>query len=350
MPIAPNVFAELKDVSIRPERLYKNPPIQDFKLGYDGEHQLPVFIEPHKCVTRGHSYEEFDNAGFRPIMIIPNNCDKVTDNPRVWINCHNLSRFIKLTDSLLNDTELKEGSVYQFYINMTEEYDVTDIASAIINKKVAARNRTNNPFNIEVMVGPVCSPDIYMALALHECDYCALYSKPAPDSPVAYPMVNLIMHTFRVKDSEDFKTKIVACGIKNLTDGIKAFGLGADYIMLDSELTISCYESNAAWDIIPSELNYLFTDKHYTDPDGYHTESARERIATSPNPAYKTLYRSLGLPAIIQTNSKHSPIPCRMTVKRLASDFNKMLRHTLKHLNKASLYEMVGECEVVITK
>jgi hypothetical protein len=98
----------------------------------------------------------------------------------------------------------------------------------------------------EIMVGNIANPQTYGEYAKLGVDYIRVGigggsgCLTSANTGIHYPMASLINECFEIKQSNGYKTRIVADGgFRNYDEVIKAISLGADYVMLGGILNKS---------------------------------------------------------------------------------------------------------------
>lgn len=122
------------------------------------------------------------------------------------------------------------------------KYVLIDVANGHMNHymELVKKCKSINP-NIKLMVGNVANPETFSEWCKIGVDFVRLsigsgtVCTTASNTAIYYPMASLIYDCFCEKIKYNYDTKIIADGgFKNYNDIIKAYALGADYVMCGS--------------------------------------------------------------------------------------------------------------------
>lgn len=349
--MATRKYFGLDDVTILPATFY---PLAESDLTIKKDNLLPIIVAPSSDIICNDNIDFYKNAGFIPV------CPWVMRNKAVdhdaWFEV-TYDEFVKTFCNAKTIQEwfktYKEKNLNQIKIFMDiTKADPKDVGPAIVSAKVLGRLEG---VHVRVIASPVISPAMYRALALHECDGCVMYDTLYDGSAVKYPMATLIDETFHMKDEGEFETQIIAGGIQSISDGIKALGIGADYIMMDR---LMCA-------VVESAKDFDATDRvHHYDGGHYITiVPLRGGTGNVYNTDGNSKYRRLGFdelksiakhrgsikripvsfrPNIFQTTPRSEPITIGKTTRMLADEFMQEMKMTLLYTGHKSIDDFIG--------
>lgn len=352
--MATRKYFGLEDVTILPANFY---PLAESDLTIKKDKLLPIMVAPSSDIICDDNIDFYKSAGFIPV------CPWRMHNKAVEHDAWFEVTYAEFAKTFCNAKTIqewfktyKEKNLNQIKIFM----DITgatpkDVGPAIVSAKVLGRMEG---VHVRVIVSPVISPDMYRALALHECDGCVMYDTLYEGSPVKYPMATLIDDTFHMKDEGEFETQIIAGGIQSISEGIKALGIGADYIMMD-RLMCAVVESAKDFDV---------SDRvHHYNGSQYNTiVPMRGGNGNVHSPDRSSKYRRLGLdelksialrrgstkklptsfrPNIFQTTIRTEPITIGKTTTMLADEFMQEMRMTLLYTGHKSIDDFIGNAK-----
>jgi IMP dehydrogenase/GMP reductase len=225
---------------------------------------IVIVPETISSINSRSEVNPFDENGMLPIMTAPmdtvvdyNNFKCFVDNkinvvmPRMNSKTFHSSNKIIFHSFGLND--FKEIYIDKVVINPDNGpiYVLIDIANGNMSNLFSIANEAKNKYGNELvlMIGNVANPKTFEEWCKVGVDYvrCGIGNGngclTTANVGVGYPMGSLINECFKIKQKNNYKTKIVADGgFKNYSDINKALALGADYVMLGSMLN-KCYEA-----------------------------------------------------------------------------------------------------------
>ena len=352
--MAPKKYADLKDVTILPASFY---PLAESDLTIKKDKLLPIMAAPSPDIINNDNIGFYKNAGFIPVC--PRKMSKKAVEHDAWFEV-TYGEFVKTfcdaktIQEWFNIYKAKNLTQIKIFMDITGAVP-KDIGPAIVSAKVLGRMEG---IQVQVIVSPVISPDMYRALALHECDGCVMYDTLYDGSPVKYPMATLIHDTFTMKEEGEFNTQIIAGGIQTISDGIKALGIGADYIMMD-RLMCTVVESARAFEI--GDLVHHYDGSHYitivplgggagnvydTDGNSKYRQLGFDELKSIANHrgSVKQIPASFR-PNFFQTNRQTDPITIGKTTRMLAEDFMQEMKMTLLYTGNKSIDDFIGNAK-----
>ena len=228
----------LDDITIIPATITKIEHRGDCTVNYRGTGMLPLFTAPMASVINDKNWELYANQQINTIIPRTIGYDtrlKLCDKTFVAMGLDELSEFVK-------EQELK-GTVKI----------CLDIANGHMKKVIDLCAKAKEKFGdkLILMAGNIANPEAYIEYARAGVDYVRVSQGngsvciTSANSGVFTPMASLIQKCAeKKKDVEYHKEQIPAYksvpkiiadgGFKNFDQIIKAFALGADYVMLGS--------------------------------------------------------------------------------------------------------------------
>jgi hypothetical protein len=258
---------DFKDITIVPE------PLSDISHRhmvnpFNEEGNLPLMVSPMDTVVSENNYKKFKDAGYvvcTPRGVITNDddvfssmsLDEFEEYLEIYKTIHNEDLNIKILIDIANG-------------HMKRLYDLVDSFY---------KNRHSEKHVL--MIGNIANPKTYQLFANIGVDYIRVGigggsgCLTSANIGVHYPMASLIHECYLIKQSNGYKTNIVADGgFKNYDDVIKAIMLGADYVMLGGilnktlescgetklfkKITLSENTSNYIWDNYPKIRKHMY--------------------------------------------------------------------------------------------
>lgn len=193
---------------------------------------LPIFTAPINTVVNEENFHVFKNNHIIPIL--PRDIDIRTRldyaNDGIWIAV-SLEEFNQYFTKVACNNKMK---VFIDFENGHSQqlYDLIDSAKSVSGDK------------LKIMISNIANPYTYFECCRHKIDY-VLVGINNPEIGITCPPAYILNEISRLKPYNNYNyTKIVAGEINNYSDAIKAFALGADYVMIDN-LFIRCLESAA---------------------------------------------------------------------------------------------------------
>ena len=207
---------------------------------------LPLFTAPMTSVVGKNSWCTYISNGITPILPRSESLDIRLSNCESGWSAFSLKEFSDIFCNSKSPLSSGNRKVLVDIANghMSYLYDLVREAKSIYGS------------DLEIMVGNIANPDTYIIADQSGVDYIRLgigsgnACITSSNCSIHYPMASLIDETYKVKESIGGSCKIVADGgIRNYSDIIKAFALGADYVMIGSvfakmlESEGQCYDS-----------------------------------------------------------------------------------------------------------
>lgn len=227
---------DFNDIVIEPKYLSSISSRKEINIGK----KLPIFVSPMDTVVDEINCYKYLNLGMSVCMPRGLHVSK-TWNEDAFIS-YGLDDFI----NIMND-EIDKKSTH-FGASVSPYYEIRNILIDIANGHMEKLHHAIKTFKTyfkyqKLMVGNVANPNTFGILAEAGADYIRVGigngggCLTTQQTGIGYPMASLIQECYRVKVSNNLKTKIVADGgFKKYSDIIKALALGADYVMLGSLL------------------------------------------------------------------------------------------------------------------
>ncbi len=328
---------DFKDITIVPEIVSSISSRKEINI-FTEDKKLPLIVSPMDTVVDNENYFKFLNKDM--VVCLPRGESQINDV------------FWSLS---LEDFDL---IIYNEIIMEADEpvHILVDIANGHIEKlhNLCEKFVKQNKKNIhKLMVGNVANPKTYATLSEIGVDYVRVGigggsgCLTSANTGIHYPMASLINESFKLKKTNNYKTKIVADGgFKNYDDIIKALALGADYVMLGGILnkTLESCSQTKLFNLIPLNENisntiwikYPFLRKYmYKNFRGMSTKEVQRKWGKLK------LTTSEG---ISKTNK------VEYTLSQWVYNFNDYLRSAMSYTNSRNL-EDFKNCEIVfITK
>lgn len=334
----------LDDIILHPayEFIEGEPRIQ-----YSGNSVINTLLitEPDNCIINetNQSYDQFKDAGITPILYAASKVE-----PNKWISC-------TTTASL---AALREKSVdlidpLQIYLSYPSDSPI-EVANIIKVLKGLG--------NI-IMVDNVISPAIFDLYAAAGADYCIVRDRLNDCCPVSYEMGSLILNIWNSKQANKHKTGIIAAGIDDISQCIKALALGADHIMM-FEPMLQCFESSARLDrdhytatvYSNSAYNWLKASAVATGGGGvyvedddvyqsYPDEHIKSTILRANSDIIKKYEPDFKLSDSSKLYARHNhpmDIPVKYTALQLSKTFHAYLRQTMIYCGCKELSDFIG--------
>jgi hypothetical protein len=240
---------DFKDITIVPEGVSTITSRKEINI-LTTENKLPLMVSPMDTVVDTENFFKFSDKNMA--VCLPRGESKVSE--MFW--SISLDEFELLVDNLI------------FRDSSDPVYVLVDIANGHIKKlhKLCEKFvKQNKKKTHKLMVGNIANPKTYDILSQIGVDYVRVGigggsgCLTSANTGVHYPMASLINECFKIKQTNGYKTKIVADGgFKNYDDIIKALALGADYIMLGGILnkTLESCSPTKLFDLIPINQQY----------------------------------------------------------------------------------------------
>jgi len=246
-----------------------------------------------------------------------------------------------------------------FYLDMIENdssikfYVLIDIANGHMQYMFDTVDELKEIYNdnIVIMAGNIANPKTYALYCHHKIDYVRVgigggsACLTSANTSIHYPMASMLSE---INDDythpERFTKIIVDGGIKSFADIIKAYNLGADYVMLGSIFNKSLesagdtyYKTKDGYNKIPNDkiYNYDMADL-YKMYRGMSTKDVQRELKR------KTLQTSEGI-------TKYNKI--EYTLKQWVDNYKDYLSSALSYMNYKSVTDCIGsENYILITQ
>lgn len=281
----------LKSFEIIPTRISRVNSRKDCNTRYPDE-KLPVFISPMTCLTDENNYQEWESAGFRPIiprlgrLSFEAKTQMLKDGKWVAFGLSDV-------DDLKAWLETATKTTYNICIdvacgNMSRLLDAVDVLKSI------------NPW-IVIMTGNIANPETYIDYAFHGVDYVRIgiggghVCTTSEGSGVHYAMGSLIQEVYKIKreiqverfgSKTDFKSIpkiIVDGGIDGTADINLALALGADYVMIGymaAQVDTICSQKNSNGDHLYYGMSTVRAQKEFGRTENFRISQGTERWVT----------------------------------------------------------------------
>lgn len=211
-----------------------NPFLQEHCKDY-----LPIFTAPMSTVVNKENFDLFDNNHIIPIL--PRNFDLETRLMYLRLGRWAAVGLQEFEDLFLNnDWDFEAYPVVNVLIDIANGH-MSKLHNLIYDSKVKYNWR--HRFNI--MAGNIANPQTYIELAKAGCDFVRLSigsgsgCVTSSNTSIHYPIASLLTETYEIKKKlehvGEWTPMIIADGgIRNYSDAIKSYVLGADYVMIGS--------------------------------------------------------------------------------------------------------------------
>ena len=213
--------------------------------------KLPIFTAPMSCVVNEFNYNIYEN--FDIISILPTTVNK---SLRLKLMTKQWVAF-----SLTEIEDLYEKKEFTKYIDTC--YICIDCANGHMIKllEICKEIKTYYKDKVIIMTGNIANPKAYEVYNSIGIDYVRVGigggagCTTSVNTGIHFPMASLIFETYKIKEKVKGKTKIIADGgLSTYGQMIKAFALGADYIML-GKVFLEC-ENGGTTQIVKENKKY----------------------------------------------------------------------------------------------
>jgi len=328
---------DFKDITIVPEVVSSISSRKEINI-FTEDKKLPLIVSPMDTVVDNENYFKFLNKGM--MVCLPRGESQINDI--FWS--------ISLEDfDLIISNEIIMDADEPIHI-------LVDIANGHIRKlhKLCEKFVKQNKKGIhKLMVGNVANPETYAVLSEIGVDYVRVgigggsACLTSANTGVHYPMASLINESFKLKKTNNYKTKIVADGgFKNYDDIIKALALGADYVMLGGILnkTLESCTQTKLFNLIP--LNETISDIIW-----YEYPFLRKYMYKNfRGMSTKEVQRKWGKLKLTTSEGISKTNKVEYTLSQWVDNFNDYLRSAMSYTNSRNL-EDFKSCDIVfITK
>jgi len=325
---------DFKDITIVPEvstTIESRTSVDIFNEdGY-----LPLMVSPMDTIINEYNYEKFSDLGYEVCL------------PRGVYADSNIFTSLSLEDFEIMLT-------YNDIFNKDEipQKILVDIANGHMSKLHTLCEKfvyLNKDSGHKLMVGNVANPKTYKTLAEIGVDYVRVGigggsgCLTSANLGVHYPMGSLINECFKIKDKNNYQTKIVADGgFRNYDDIIKALALGADYVMLGGILNKSlesCSQTKLFKYISLSEVTTLYIWDNFPFLRKFMSKEFRGMST-------KEVQKKWGKNEIRTSEGITKINPVEYTLKGWTNNFKDYLASAMSYTNSKNLEEF-KESEIV---
>jgi len=225
---------DLRDISIIPTiQSDINSRSECDTLHHQGLRSLPLFAAPMDTVVCDKNIHRYIREDIIPCM--PRGSRLAVTHPVSREKYFQSFGLAEVESQLYSESK----DVYDFY---TYPNVLIDIANGHMERLVTVIKDIKQRFpHVTLMVGNVGNPHTYKNLAMAGADYvrCSIGTgagcTTAANVAINYPLGSLISECRKIKEENEYETKIVADGgMQGYDDIIKALALGADYVMIGS--------------------------------------------------------------------------------------------------------------------
>jgi len=217
----------------------------------------------------------------------------------------------------------------------------------LVNLTKQSKEKYGDKLNL--MIGNVANPDTFYEYIKVGVDYVRIGigngngCLTTVQTGVGYPMASLIEECRRIKNMKPFSsnTSIVADGgFKKYSDVIKAFAIGADYVMLGSILN-KCLES-------AGETSKLDINNEYEKIDQF-SQHAKD-LFNVDTPLFK-VFRGMSTKEVQKSWGKENLttsegiVKTQMveyTIEGWVNNFESYLKSAMSYTNKKELHHFIG--------
>lgn len=325
---------DFKDITIVPEVATTIDSRSTINiLNEDG--YLPLMVSPMDTIIDEENYKKFMSLGYEVCLPRGNYVDS----------------------NIFTSLSLEDFEVMLTYKDIFNEAEpaqkiLVDIANGHMSKlhtlceKFVSLNENSNH---KLMVGNVANPKTYKTLAEIGVDYVRVGigggsgCLTSANLGVHYPMGSLINECFKIKDKNNYQTKIVADGgFRNYDDIIKALALGADYVMLGGILNKaleSCAQTKLFGFIPLSKINSVYVWEYSTYLRKFMSKEFRGMST-------KEVQKKWGKNKIRTSEGITKTNPVEYTLEGWTNNFKDYLASAMSYTNSKNLEEF-RESEIV---
>ena len=283
--------------------------------------KLPIFISPMSCITDEYFASKYENYDLTPIV------------PTTVGIISRLSLTKKGKWCAYSLKEFEEN-----FIKVEQQYKNTfkvciDCANGHMEQLLYACQTAKHIYgnSIKIMTGNIACPETlhyyenyvdYVRLSIGSGGACTT----AVNTGIYYPSASLIEECRTIKDSRDYKIKLIADGgLVTYGQMIKALALGADYIMLGSTI-LHC--SDAGTSRVFDKNGRIIGNKYW----GMSTEKAQ---------------RQRGFTDMKIEEGFNTVIPVDRTLGQFVREFASYLASTMSYCDKRTLKDFIGKVSLI---
>ena len=322
----------------------------------DENNMLPIFAAPMDTVIDDDNKQFFLNNSI--YCALPRNKNKniYSTDFRVF-HSYGLLEFEE--HYIKNITYKGEEKVYALIDiangNMKKLFDLVELSKQIWKDKLV------------LMAGNVANPQTYLQLSKLGLDYCRISvgsgsaCTTSANVAIGYPLGSLIHECYQLSCTFNNPAKIVADGgMKNYSDLIKAYSLGADYIMLGglfNQALESCGKTYKKEEINVATGRSIRRDLVDLELDQYSPKT--KELFESGEKIYKE-FRGMSTKEVqkdwnkekLTTSEGISKInEVKYTINGWSENFIDYLKSAMSYTNKSELKDFIGNVEInLITK
>lgn len=325
----------ISDISSRKE-------INPFYLNKDLEKYLPIFTAPMDTVIDNKNFEIFKKNKIHTIIPRGEKQD-FSISSEAMFNALSLQEFKKIfIDSLENNYKLCENDNINYILidmangHMRELINVVKIAKEEYKEKLV------------LMVGNIANPKTFEEFCKIGVDYLRIgigngnACLTTKQTTIGYPMASLINECYKIKEKNNYITKIVADGgMKDFSDIILGLALGADYIMVGSLLN-KTLESCAD--------TYLFKKIRINQYSKFALWLFKNRFKLTKKfrgMSTKEVQKKWGKINIKTSEGVSKRQNVEYTTKQWIENFEDYLRSTMSYTNSRNLNEFIGKVKTI---
>ena len=320
----------LDEVSIIPAKTCSINTRNECNPTYIGK--LPIFIAPMCTLVDDTNIDVFEKIGFN--CIIPRTID--FDKRLRMLNYGVWTAFgLKESMYIAENPNVLTGDVINICVDQANGH-----MSSLLKVCKAIKQLSSPSLNIHIMAGNIANPLTCFDYAEAGIEYVRVgigtgnVCTTSLQTGVHYPIAPLISECRSIIDSNPIDLKIVADGgFENISQIIKALGLGADYCMIGR--IVASFEEACG----PIIRNMSQTDMR--EYFGMSTNKAQILINGA------SLFKDETF-VIKKSEGESIYVPIECTADEWVRSFESALRSTMSYTNAKTLNEFVGKCDFVV--
>lgn len=369
------------DIMITPAAITNIDSRSECNPFIDSDGTLPLFTAPMDSVVSEENFNTFIENGITPIIPRTYDFGKRIEflNKDMWVS-FSQSEFASIF--LTDDFEIEQPVKVLIDIangHMKSLYEETKQA------------KEKHGDNITIMVGNIGNPKTYteivkmnagvsyVRLGIGSGGGCLTTS----NTGVGYGMASLIKETFEEK-KKLIESGICSCkmpkiiadgGIRNFDHVIKAFALGADYVMIGTVFakaieaaSIKCSQPNKKFEgvdltrytnlKVDDDLIWYgdYTEEYIKETEKKNGEPLKKKKNIKIGELFSKFYGMASKDGQIAMNGKKTKtsegktvyLPVEYTLSGWVNNFKDFFKSTMSYTNKASYYEFKGNVELTI--
>ena len=342
---------DFDDILIQPAAISRIESRKQINMFYEDGY-LPLFTAPMDTVIDDSNYTFFQNAGIRVV--------RPRKAPSFGVNLDSdFNNFLSFGKDEFKSIFLDNGK-----IEVSEKYHILiDIANGHMQSLLDATAQAKSLYgdSMVLMVGNIANPETYRLFSEAGADMVRIGigngggCLTTVQTGVGYPMASLIDECYVISCELQTPAKIVADGgFKSYADIIKAFALGADYVMLGSILnkalesagdTYLANTKGEGWTEPGERINQY--DKETENLFNYGTKMFKKFRGMSTKEAQK----AMGKTELKTSEGVTRMQPVEYTLSGWAENFKSYLSSAMSYSNATTLNEFIGnvKCNVIST-